>query len=86
MMVRIAVATSESVFLIPHLAKMAVMPAKNVEPNANNTHIPFRLAFLFIQNAVKDTLFRIANNSIMLCLFLDYKPLLPLFSGSVLFA
>ena len=85
-MVRIAVATSESVFLIPHLAKMAVMPAKNAEPNANNTYMPFRLAFLFIQNTVKDTLFRIANNSIMLFLFLDYKLFRTLFSGSVLFA
>jgi len=85
-MVRIAVATSESVFLIPHLAKMAVTPAKNAEPNANNTHMPFRLAFLFIQNTVKDTLFRIANNSIMLFLFLDCKLFRTLFSGSVLFA
>ena len=34
MMVRTAVATSESVFLIPHFAKIAVIPAKNEEPIA----------------------------------------------------
>ena len=46
-MVRMAVATSELVFLIPHLAKTAVSPANRAEPNANGTHIflhPFILA------------------------------------------
>ena len=38
-MVRIAVATVESVFLIPHFARIAVIPAKNAEPNANVIHI-----------------------------------------------
>ena len=37
--VRIAVATVESVFLIPHFARIAVAPAKSAEPSANNTHI-----------------------------------------------
>ena len=37
--VRIAVATSESVFLIPHFARIAVIPAKNEEPTAKSTHI-----------------------------------------------
>ena len=38
-MVRIAVATVESVFRMPHLARMAVTPAKNAEPIANRSHI-----------------------------------------------
>ena len=37
--VRIAVATSESVFLIPHFASMAVMPAKKADKTAVNIHI-----------------------------------------------
>ena len=37
--VRIAVAASESVFLIPHFARIAVNPAKTAEPNANTIHI-----------------------------------------------
>ena len=32
--VRMAVATSESVFCIPHFARIAVIPAKNEEPIA----------------------------------------------------
>ena len=36
--VRMAVATSESVCLMPHLAKMDVMPAKNADANAATTH------------------------------------------------
>jgi hypothetical protein len=32
--VRIAVATFESVFLIPHFARIAVIPAKNEDPIA----------------------------------------------------
>ena len=36
---RIAVATFESTFLIPILAKIAVSPANNAAPNANNIHI-----------------------------------------------
>ena len=38
-MVRSAVATLESVFLIPHFAKIAVRPANKAEPNANIIHI-----------------------------------------------
>lgn len=38
-MVLIAVATLESMFLIPHFAKIAVKPAKTAEPNANAIHI-----------------------------------------------
>ena len=34
-----AVATLESVSLIPHFASMAVNPANSAEPNANNSHI-----------------------------------------------
>ena len=34
MIVRIAVAASESVFRIPHFARIAVNPAKTAEPNA----------------------------------------------------
>ena len=37
--VRIAVATSESVFRIPHFARIAVIPAKKEEPTAYNIHI-----------------------------------------------
>ena len=37
--VRIAVATSESVFLIPHFARIAVIPAKKEEPIAYKIHI-----------------------------------------------
>ena len=33
-----AVATSESVCLMPHLAKMDVMPAKSADANAATTH------------------------------------------------
>lgn len=36
--VRMAVATSESVCLMPHLAKMDVMPAKNADANAATAH------------------------------------------------
>lgn len=36
--VRMAVATSESVCLMPHLAKMDVMPAKKADANAAVTH------------------------------------------------
>ena len=39
MTVRTAVAAVESVFLIPHFASIAVIPAKNAEPNANHIHI-----------------------------------------------
>jgi hypothetical protein len=41
--VRIAVATCESVFFIPHLAKIDVIPAKNADPNAKSSHITFTL-------------------------------------------
>lgn len=37
--VRSAVATVESVFLIPHFAKIEVIPANKAEPNANTIHI-----------------------------------------------
>ena len=37
--VLIAVATLESVFLIPILARIAVIPANTAEPKANKTHI-----------------------------------------------
>ena len=37
--VRTAVATVESVFRIPHLARIEVTPAKNAEPIANKSHI-----------------------------------------------
>lgn len=43
-MVRIAVAASESVFLMPHFARIAVKPANSAEPNAKSTHI--HVAFL----------------------------------------
>ena len=42
-MVRIAVATVESVFRMPHLARMAVTLAKNAEPIANRSHISVSL-------------------------------------------
>ena len=38
-MVLMAVATVESVSRMPHLARMAVIPAKNADPHANATHI-----------------------------------------------
>ena len=38
-MVRMAVATSESVFEIPHFASMEVIPAKKAEPIAYIIHI-----------------------------------------------
>lgn len=41
--VRTAVAASESVFLIPHFVRIAVMPAKNAEPKANSIHIVITL-------------------------------------------
>lgn len=37
--VRMATATFESVFLIPHFASTDVMPAKNAEAAANAIHI-----------------------------------------------
>ena len=39
--VRMAVATVESVLLMPHFARMEVSPANSAEPNANKIHIPF---------------------------------------------
>ena len=38
-MVRTAVATSESVCLMPHLARIDVMPAKSAEPTAASIHM-----------------------------------------------
>ena len=38
-MVRMAVATVESVRRMPHLARIAVSPAKSAEPNAMRIHI-----------------------------------------------
>ena len=38
--VQIAVAMSESVFLIPHFASIAVSPANNAEPIEAANHIP----------------------------------------------
>ena len=38
-MVRMAVAASESVLRMPHLARTAVSPANSAEPNAKITHI-----------------------------------------------
>ena len=38
--VRMAVATLESVFRMPHLARMEVSPAKSAEAKANKTHMP----------------------------------------------
>lgn len=38
-MVLMAVATVESVSRMPHLARMAVIPAKNADPHANATHM-----------------------------------------------
>ena len=37
--VRMAVAASESIFRIPHFARIDVNPAKTAEPNANKIHI-----------------------------------------------
>ena len=37
--VRIAVATEESVFRMPHFARIAVIPAKKAEAKAKNNHI-----------------------------------------------
>ena len=42
-MVRTAVATVESVLRMPHLARIAVMPAKKAEPKANKIHIVITL-------------------------------------------
>ena len=50
--VRIAVATSESVFLIPHFARIAVIPAKNEEPAAYSIHILCHL-LLFYYSTIK---------------------------------
>ena len=38
-MVRMAVAASEAVFLMPHFARIAVSPAKSAEPQAYTIHI-----------------------------------------------
>ncbi len=46
-MVRIAVAASESVFLIPHFARTDVRPAKRAEPNAKSIHIMFALLSIY---------------------------------------
>lgn len=37
--VLMAVATSESVFFMPHFARIEVKPAKKAEQKANTTHI-----------------------------------------------
>ena len=56
--VRNAVATWESVFLIPHLAKIDVIPANKADPNAYKTHInqsPQKIIVLyacFVKNAI----------------------------------
>ena len=44
-MVRRAVATVESVFRMPHLARTAVRPAKRAEPKAKRIHITHPLLF-----------------------------------------
>ena len=56
--VRNAVATWESVFLIPHLARIDVIPANKADPNAYKTHInksPQKIIVLyayFVKNAI----------------------------------
>lgn len=55
--VRIAVATSESVFRIPHFARIAVIPAKKEDPTAYNIHIlsiflPVTAAFYDLFNQI----------------------------------
>ena len=58
MIVRNAVATCESVFLIPHLAKIDVIPAKKEDPTAYNNHMITSLPFPDIygyQNPKPDT-------------------------------
>ena len=45
MIVRMAVATLESVFLMPHFARIDVTPAKNADRNANRIHIASSFQF-----------------------------------------
>ena len=51
--VRMAVAASESVFRMPHLARTAVSPANRAEPNANKIHISVVLLSAFRRLHVK---------------------------------
>ena len=49
-MVRTAVATVESVSLMPHFASIAVSPANTAEPQANKSHIytpPYHVVCLY---------------------------------------
>ena len=48
--VRSAVATSESVFLMPHLAKIAVKPANTADKTAANSHIGIPSFMYILQN------------------------------------
>ena len=44
--VRMAVAVSESVFRMPHFARMDVSPAKSAEPNANRIHMTMPSSYI----------------------------------------
>lgn len=74
--VLIAVATVESVFFIPHFARIAVSPAKIAEPNANTTHIfvTFSISFIRKNHAYLRTL-----------VFLAFKPNLRVMTSSAVF-
>ena len=44
--VRMAVAVSESVFRMPHFARMDVSPANSAEPNANRIHMTMPSSYI----------------------------------------
>lgn len=48
MTVLIAVAASESVFLIPHFARIVVSPANSAEPNAKRIHMRNTMMTVFV--------------------------------------
>ena len=49
--VRMAVAVSESVFRMPHFARMDVSPAKSAEPNANRIHMTMPSSYILFSRS-----------------------------------
>lgn len=65
--VRIAVATLESVFLIPHFARIDVNPAKTAEPNAYKIHVVTDLLSMYYLKSKKPRLSIDSPGSALFC-------------------
>ena len=83
-MVRTAVATVESVFLIPHFAKIDVTPAKNADPAAYKSHIQIPSLLVLLCQLMSTTQMYDTDPSFhtpTLCLDMDNFPHVWLLAG-----